>query len=175
MKRFISILLLSIYLFNLCGYIFIYSHIKSEIKKEALKKLSATSPGLFEEIIIGKKASSKLIEWKEENEFLYKGNMYDVASIKEDDDKFYFYCIRDVNEEKLEDALKKHIENNSTDTPLNKTKRNLLKNVIFEALVSSYNKIITSVNSKREEIPNVILFSSYTSEVPTPPPNISLS
>ena len=41
------------------------------------------------------------LNWKEENEFEYKGKMYDVAKIDISGDYVFIYCIRDEMEEQL--------------------------------------------------------------------------
>jgi len=53
------------------------------------------------------------LNWKEENEFEYNGEMYDVAKIEKTGSDIFIYCIRDEMEEQLISNFEKVTGTNS--------------------------------------------------------------
>lgn len=53
------------------------------------------------------------IRWKNEGEFWYNGNLFDLVKQKTFNDTVYYYCINDKQEEKLYANLNEQIRNNS--------------------------------------------------------------
>ena len=54
------------------------------------------------------------LNWKEENEFEYKGMMYDVERVEIKSNCVIVYCLRDVTEEMLISNYEKLQKSNST-------------------------------------------------------------
>ncbi|MEJ2103414.1 MAG: hypothetical protein P8X47_02420, partial [Ignavibacteriaceae bacterium] len=54
------------------------------------------------------------LNWKEENEFEYKNEMYDVAKIERIGDNVFIYCVRDEMEEQLIANFERVTGTNST-------------------------------------------------------------
>ena len=66
--------------------------------------------------------SFKQLEWEEENEFRFKGEMYDVVERKEVNGKFLLLCIPDKKETQLLHEFQKQTEKNQS-----RDKRHLLQ------------------------------------------------
>lgn len=81
----------------------------------------------------------KDFSFMDEDEFEYKGNMYDVVKSEIKDGFIYFYCINDKAEETINQALQKHIQDNfSTDSPSQKNMSAIFKNVLKKC-ISNFN------------------------------------
>ncbi len=102
MRKYISLILLIIFLFVTNGYYLYFKYlqeknlqtIKSQIKNELTKKTLTL-------IIISSENDTQL-EWTKENtEFSYKGSMYDVVKTEKKDNLNYYYCINDIKEKQL--------------------------------------------------------------------------
>lgn len=114
MKRIVAILLLLLYLHNFAGYLaafcLLQSHVRSDIKRTIKSGLPDNTLTLlvFQTSSLGNDESS--VQWLEENEFLYRGSMYDVVRARADGDSTYFLCINDVEEERLFAGLDRHVD-----------------------------------------------------------------
>ena len=73
----------------------------------------------------------------DENEFTYKGSMYDAVRTDVHDNYIYFYCINDSKEEKIDQQLENHIRDNLTNNPASQKKSNSIeKNLVKEYLTN---------------------------------------
>jgi len=105
LKKTFSIFLIISFLFNTSGYLLIFIALQSQLKEKAFDKISS---GIHNSgcIIISfdinelSKGIAELIFY-DENEFSYKGNMYDVIKKEEKNDSVYFYCLADADEDEL--------------------------------------------------------------------------
>jgi len=172
MKKLVSVILLILFLFNSAGYYLVFkinqnkirSQIKTEIKlslnTNELKKITFS----FFEI--------KSINWVKENkEFIYKNNMYDVVKSEKTDTGVTFYCIDDKQEKELFANLDEHINTHSaTNNKKNKTHKNSL---------DSFFKLYYSIKKSEKIFLNeeaIFYFSknriyaSNSLEIDSPPP-----
>lgn len=165
MKKAISIVLVSIFLFNSAGYYVFFKIAQIEIKKEIKKelKLSVNSQDLT--VISFFNSEMEAIHWVEKNkEFIHNNQMYDIVRRSSTDNETTFYCINDKQEKKLfehlEEQVLKQIENNknSKSDSSKKNADNIVKTYFFEEPTSliiqesspyfynHYNKSYTSVD-----------------------------
>lgn len=165
MKKAISILLLSIFLFNTAGYYVFFKIAQIEIKKEIKKEIKLSLES--EELTIIKFLNSEIntLHWIEKNkEFIYHDQMFDIVKSSSDSNETTFYCINDKQEKKLfqnlEEQVLKQIETNknSKSNSSKKNAENIVKTYFYEEiaillfqkstsyLFNDYNQSYTSVD-----------------------------
>jgi hypothetical protein len=173
LRKLISILLLILFIYNICGYFVIFKgmqfEIKNNMKNLAVKALPDES---FEIIKIANDyKESKNIRWLEKNEFIYKEKLYDIFRVKKDKDYTYYYCINDKSEEKLFANLQKQTDNNTdNNAPINQKSKSASKLIIDLALVNkiALTKQLSIFNYQFSIYNNN--YSSVESEPISPPP-----
>ncbi len=106
MKKFISILFVTVILFNAGGYFFGYLILRNEIhytvqqkiKYEIKTNLSKNDLSL---IIVTPENEDDILWIKAGKEFNYSGEMYDVVRTENKSQGKYYYCIKDTKEKQL--------------------------------------------------------------------------
>jgi hypothetical protein len=102
MKRFISFILLFLFLFVSGGYYLYFRYLQRQIQQEVKTEIRK---GLQEEelslIVIPANGSQDILWTKKDKEFRYKGSMYDVVRTEVRGQKIYYYCLNDVKEKQL--------------------------------------------------------------------------
>lgn len=111
------------------------SFIKSEAGTESLQKLV---------IPIDQYATS--VNFIEENEFIYNGELFDVVRKETSNNNIIIFCINDTKEQVLLNMAREHFsrnhdQNNSTDKS-----SSITKNIITEALPENPSFMISSVS-----------------------------
>ena len=102
MKRTIAIILSVIFLFQLTGFLIVFTVKQQAIRKE-IKHLIKNGVPQNELIAIEFNSSNKLdFDWKHSREFSYKGSMYDIVRTDTiNQNTFLFYCVNDIQEKQL--------------------------------------------------------------------------
>ena len=167
MRKYISILLLLIFLYNFGGYYLWFRVLQYNIQEENKQE---TTKGLKEKdlsLIIVPLNDQSNICWTEKNEeFIYKGEMYDIVKTKTDSQHKYFYCINDTNEKLLiANFNKSHNSKKDTDKIIKST-------LDFKYLTQ---KISISDNTFHSDFifPTIdLIYKSNIVEISSPPPNI---
>jgi hypothetical protein len=112
-RKYLSVIILMLFLFNIGGYYLWFSIVKSNIQKEVRQEIRK---GLSEKdltLITVPVNDEKGICWiKPGKEFTYQGKMYDVVKSKISDNKRLYYCIDDIKEKKLIAGFSKMNETN---------------------------------------------------------------
>ena len=110
------------------------------------------------------------LNWKEENEFEYKGEMYDVARIDRSGENVFIYCIRDEIEEQLIANFEKVTGTNSTKDKITPSTGVLQTNLHLIAIQNekfSFERISDSILYSGSYLIN---YHSVHLKSPTPPP-----
>ncbi len=111
MKKSIAILICSFFLINSGLFILTYYSKLNLIKEHAKEKISlfitGTCDGETVLLKISKKELSDRTIYREinDNEFLYKSNLYDVISKQDSNDTLYIYCLHDLDEEDFQKSV----------------------------------------------------------------------
>ncbi|MCX6164841.1 MAG: hypothetical protein NTU73_08300 [Ignavibacteriae bacterium] len=174
MKKITSILIILLLFFDSCGYIFVYIELSNYFKQEASIKINDfISDDNLEIIALHKSELSKnnsLIQFINENEIKYKGELYDIYKEVSKEDSVYYYCLNDNDENILEKAFAEYVENNTQEknknTPINSILDNIIKSANVPSVFNNFN-FQTSVNFITQ---NINFFSQYSVDIPTPPP-----
>jgi len=111
MKKGLTILICSFFLINSGLFILTYYSKLNLIKEHAKEKISLFLTGTYDEETVLLKISKKelsdrtiFIE-KNDDEFIYKGNLYDVISRQDSNDTLYVYCLHDLDEEDFQKTV----------------------------------------------------------------------
>ncbi len=111
--------------------------------------------------------------WSDENEFEYRGRLYDILSIEESDDCFILSVLNDIAEEKIvksfNDEINQLASGNLNDSRVKTSIVNLISqalvNNVFSLEISFYQCSYFSASAGK------ILFNDI--KIPVPPPKLS--
>jgi hypothetical protein len=164
-RKYISIALTIIVLFNLGGYYLMFCiaqyNIRKEIKKEIINGLNNKDLTL---IIVPFNDESNLC-WIESNkEFRYKGEMYDVVKIQNQCQKKYYYCINDRKEKQL---IANYDKNHNTKKDSGKKIKNLFNFFLYQQ------KSVVIKYTDTSDLPFAaikVLYKLRTITIHSPPP-----
>ena len=170
MKNVVAIISLSAYLTHLLGYLVAFHVVQQEIRQE-MKQLIMERVSDEECVIIAlTNAEKQEVQWEKENEFRYRGGLYDVIRTVTRNDTTYYSCINDIREEQLFASLEREVQRQtSTDVTHSKTTKNdgVRDHLPITRLMLDPIGSESSVNFFLAQH-----FPSPPSEPPTPPPRI---
>ena len=176
MKNLVKILLLCIMLYNFIGYYALFI-VLIENAKEDMKEELKNTPDKKELTLLRLPYSEGNVKDKDfelinEDEFSYKGKMYDIAKTEIDGKYINFYCISDSKEDELNLAVINHIQNNMNDNGgLNKKesapKKVPLKKYTIQSLESPAPE---KRNTSRTYITHQFKTISTIIDIASPPP-----
>jgi len=164
-----SIFLLTCLCCALLGYHLVF-HVQLATVKSEMKAFLRNQKDHKEltQLILSKTESHHL-HWEDENEFRYRGEMYDVIEMKSTGDTVIFHCIADEKETTLFNQYQKN------------NKRNGSSSFIFQLITASYilptNHLLQQPEKAiqshfRDQSPSL---KNPPSTVPQPPPNVCRS
>lgn len=148
---------------NHAGYYLLSFLQQMELKREAREEVIRSLPLSQLDCIV----SNPDIRWEEEGrEFYYKGHMYDVASIREENGRTVIYCLKDGKET---DWLKRMAEIHSEGR--RKDKKNHLHLFSFESTEPVFEKTPIPDGSwvKRAVDPSLLLPRGCSKAIFSPP------
>ena len=178
MKKCITILLTILLFINSGGFIVIYYQVQKSVKQEILSNIREGNliPDKIEKFRIRKEDLNKTINgfiWSDENEFEYRGRLYDILSIEESDDYFILSVLNDRAEEKIVKSFNDEITQLASGKLNDSRVKTSIVNLISQALVNNvfclkisfyqYNYFSASAEK--------ILLNDI--KIPVPPPKLS--
>lgn len=175
MKKPIIYFLLSLIAFNSFGYVIVHTRNKSDVKKfteEYLNRNKSKEKLITLTFSINSvdKGTSRII-WKKENrEFLFDGNMYDITETKIIEDSIYYTCYLDEKENEIEKSFNRLFDKKHGDDPKAPLTKIIVIKFLADYLLNSeilqYN--IPILNYYSSSVRNS--FQNFYSEILTPPP-----
>ena len=134
LKHIVAVVLLVLYLYNLGGYLAVFSITQHMIRAATEDQIHSPDSG-GKRIVLSFETQQLHrgyypIQWKRTDEILYLGRLYDIVAVHESGDTTQFVCTNDRDEEKLYDNLSDHVGNQCNGTyghPAGGTIENLLK------------------------------------------------
>lgn len=116
---------------------------------------------------------SRDLNWRDEYEFEFNGEMYDVAKIEKNGNNVFVYCIHDENEELL---ISNYEKVSGTNSEKDKIASSPQTSLIHFQLIAIQNELFSF-----KRISDIILFSenyfnnyhSIHQKSPTPPPKLA--
>lgn len=174
MKKITAILLVSLLIFDSCGYFFIYTELSNFFKKEASEKINDFLPDNELEIIAVHITEVNSINpnlvFVNNHEIKINESMYDIYKTEYKNDSVFYYCINDKNENILEKAFSNYMESKTNNKSANIPIHNILLNIIKIALAPvNFNDSYFQFSIKfMTVIPNIL--PQYSLDIPSPPP-----
>jgi hypothetical protein len=169
MKRFFSIALLLVFLFNMVGSYIYFSFLRKNIQYE-IKQIIRN--GLKEKdltlIIVPVGELSRLNWLKPQKEFSRNGEMFDVVKSTTKEGKTYLYCINDRKEKELISNFRRNRQSNKSTELLKK-----ITPVQFLIYKDSFFQEFFSDDLIYSSFSNT--YSSIYKEILDPPPNFFTS
>ena len=174
-KKYISIVLISLIVFNSFGYVFAYFQMQNVFKQIAFENINKFLPQ--EQLTVIELSQNDLngdneyIE-TDDNEICYYGQMYDICKKETVDDKVILYCYNDENETALNSAFSSYVDQNSN-TKSNTPISNYLKHLIKILYFSNYADKTFQITQDKTVTIDEYQFISIYPDVNTPPPKLS--
>lgn len=170
-RKWIALLLVAVFIYQAAGYFIFFTSQKYVIREEIKNRIRYSLPEDQMTKWIFKPGSDefKKIHWYEENEFRYRGKMYDVVRQENSiNGEIIYYCINDSQEEALFKNLDQLVENE-----IDQQKQNHQKIKIKTVIDLFYYKYLTLRCLDKIKIiyyhPFLIFFSNIP-DTPAPPP-----
>jgi hypothetical protein len=173
MRKIISILCVSLFLFNYAGFYIAFNIDQFIIKEEIRRKLMFDIPvNELAVITINNNSKTKLSWYDGNKEFSYNHKMYDVVRMQNNDTTTIYYCIEDNKENQLNKKLEEHVVNNISNDPIQKANSsNVIKKIATDEFFFANSVSISSSESFKIEF--TTLFMTYKPvylEIIKPPP-----
>ena len=177
MKRFFAILFISLYLYNIVGYLAVFTFLQYRVRSEVKLILKSSFPesNLAHFTFHTRQLQDGLykIRWIKSNEFMMDGKLYDVVRTFTVGDSTSLHCINDVQEERLFADLNEHVRRqmghseqpNKLDSFKDVFKDSFSKSAIFIAILP----ILEPVSILAEQH-----YMSIALEVPFLPPRLTI-
>lgn len=171
MRQFFAILLLISFSVQIRGYHIYFHYQQANIKKAAKRAIRLRlKEGNTEEFVFSLSDVHEMPEWIDENEFSFRGEMYDVIEKKIEGGKIYIRCVSDKKEAALIDNYRKITQDDFARSSKKRT------SLIIKLISTFYTQIsIADMNllSLKASIKCFLPIPSplfNTGEVLTPPP-----
>ncbi|MCX6226116.1 MAG: hypothetical protein NTV01_15420 [Bacteroidia bacterium] len=165
MRKYIAVIILLIFIFDIGGYYLWYSLLQKNIQRDVNREIEM---GINDEdlslIIVPVNNESGICWIKQDKEFRYQGDMYDVVKIKTIDKKKYYYCINDTREKQLVDNFNKN--NNSKKS----AEKKIRQSFNYQYLPQPFGRKIYFKCTDCLYPAPVFLFKSNKAEIHSPPP-----
>jgi hypothetical protein len=130
LKRSIAILMLLLLFVGLNGYYLVFKIEQRQVRKEIKQKIKNKIPDNELHIIVVDASNIGEIEWEKENkEFKYHGDLFDIVRSEIIQNGTRYYCINDHQEKRLFTRLDELVSEQND--PANPTTRHLLKLLSF--------------------------------------------
>jgi len=114
MKRLFAVLFVSLYLYNIAGYLVVFSVLQHRVRSEVKQMLKARIPDSdFVKFSFHTRAleqHSYSLRWIDDHEFTLDGKLYDVVRSSTVGDSTILLCINDIQEEQLFANLDNHVQ-----------------------------------------------------------------
>ena len=167
MRKYISVILLVLFLFVSNGYYLYFKYLQHNIRQEIKYEIRRGIDEAELAIITVSKGEENEIYWTEKNtEFKYKGAMYDIVKTEVKNNKTTYYCINDVKEQQLFTHFTKQ---NSTQNRILIELRKVISSKYFPEYYSITNSVKEMVNTFTTY---QFIYKSIAIEILSPPPQI---
>jgi hypothetical protein len=168
MKKWFSILFICTLVFNTFGYFVWYSVSKYNIREEAEKKIREGINEAELSLIVIKTSDLSTIDWTKENkEFRYNGEMYDIVRMEIKGGSVHYYCFKDREEKQL---IAQFIKSETTKKETDKKLVKFFNFQFYQDIEASKNALVIwdMIYTERVDRP----LSRYLDSL-SPPPELS--
>jgi hypothetical protein len=175
LKKFVSILILSLFIYNSFGFLAVHPILSIYYKYLGMQRVEIPSEDELIELIVFNKEDIKNkkinFKWIHSREFKYNGDMYDIAEKKETETELIVYCINDTKEKMLEEEFEKKVHRNSLENKQRPTSNNLNLVSISEP-VQTENPVDAIVSGSTFKSWFNNFYSSLNLDIASPPPRL---
>jgi hypothetical protein len=140
MKKILSIILLLVFVYNIAGFFVIFK-LQQYSAEKAMKtfiRKNMSNAGLEKVVVPNAEITSGSSDFRfqdDNEEFFYKGKLYDIVRTTNDGNSTVFYCINDKNEERVYAMFNEHIQQNTDqNVPIRSNTATLVKGMIKDAI-----------------------------------------
>lgn len=170
--KFAAIFFLFLLLFRAGGFLTLFQvHqklIKREIKKQIIAGLPDNELKVFK-FSLDENYSLKGIKWVEEDEFIFKGKMFDVVRVKIIDGEKLLYCYEDNKETNLTNRMNK-LQKDFQNNPIEKNSTNLLVQLLNTPFEIQAHQIVAGFASIKNHSFHYFFRLKSWSAIPVYPP-----
>ena len=171
-KKFISIIIITVLLFNAIGNLIVFESMRYTIKKEVKSDIiSKTSDHNLITIIVDTN-TKKNIRFMDDDEFMYNGRMYDIVKQENKNDTTIYLCSNDTKEDELFANLNTEVKKNMDTNPVKQKTQQILTKIsislFYEEVNNDHPDTYSSYYYKTKT--QNILTTDY--DVLTPPPKV---
>lgn len=176
LKNLVSIIILTLFLYNSFGYLFIYFPSSLLIKYFVHKSIKERKIDPENLITLSFKISDlennkhDFIWKKPGREFRFNGKMYDIENKILSGDSVYYLVYYDHKENVLEELFSLQQTDNKKDKTQSSVQRVLLVGLYYEQVKYLTYELKNSSSHNYPFNKNEADFSNYISDIPTPPP-----
>lgn len=171
MKKSIAISLFVIMLYNIAGYYAVYHVLNIQVKKHVWKlqkgQIADTDLLAFSSGI----ATDADFEWVKENEFRYRGNLYDIIRKTETITGNVWHCIQDEQEQEMLAHLKQQVHQHNEHPA--KNAKLLIKSIVKDYIIESSVPVLVSAIQTTYSSYFICLFLQPDVKQESPPPRVS--
>lgn len=178
MKKLFSLLLLSIILLKIGGFVAILGIERALIREEMIEKISHHIISDELTCIIGTDQNLAKIEWERDGEeFWFEGELFDVVKTENNNGIISYFCISDKKEANLCAKIQFFSKTQQESSPINTASKDIIILIFQQIILPTYtllnfeNIIIYLEKTKFPAILN-LYFSSYISQILVPPQSI---
>jgi hypothetical protein len=178
LKKCISILLIIFLLINTGGFIVIFYQAQYFARNQMFRSLREGDYAA-DEVVRFKLSSDHLNKngdgflWKDSHEFEYKGQMYDIIKMVEDNNQVIIYCLNDISEAKIKAAFNDELNDLANGKLNNPRYRTSLLNLISHALCLNLFQLHCPAERQKFTAELRLNLLHYIKEIPFPPPRTS--
>ena len=160
------------FLFSLLGWYPSYYLLRKSIKREMKQRIAATKDDSNSRYFIFTNEQYANLNWTEENEFRYDGEMYDIISEEKSEHGVLLYCFHDTRDSWLYDELTRQHDNNSANSGKANNMQRLLQSVHIVYTVPERPELICQICSREFNFDYRRSYTSHISDVCSPPPEV---
>jgi len=175
MKKIIFYLLISIFIYQIGGYVISFSIMKYSIEAEMKAKIKENlNTNEYQVLNLNTISKENSFKWeKKDKEFWYNGRIYDIVKIEKSG---ILKCIDDIQEKKLFQNLDSYVSGFFTKNPNGKKAMQSINSLFFAVFLPSKEIVIpqrycistTSIDNRL-----ILRNSDRTLSVVSPPPRFS--
>lgn len=157
------------------GLAYLYFAWQKHQLKEAVKAqlLAGMDASELTELMLSRADAEALLEWEEESEFEYRGQMYDVVDITIEGDSIRYLCYRDHAESRLKQELRSLLSRPLKSDPATSDNAQRLIN-FYQSLFCVERPLLVCPAWKKAR-PGFFYaspFGAFTEPPPVPPPEV---
>lgn len=175
MKKLLVLFFLLLTFLKIGGFVAVLGIMREVVRKQVFQKIKNEVAIKDTKCIVGTTENLKKIKWEKENkEFWFDDELYDIIRIEEKQGKKYYYCLSDKNEQHIIATMDNLIISNNR-SPINQTSKDLLVLIFQPAIISTYISVNlkTTISSIFTKYPPILSFycSPFGLKI-SPPPEV---